>query len=164
MSGTRGIPSGLPFPEGYGEDVLYAMVRDSQSVYAYWEITDRRWQLYESYFGSSWRDRALFLHAYCWPSERASGGLRVYDSVVPPGTRDWVVHRLTAGYTYRLALGIKSKDKPFVPVLCSHIVRLPGRALLSDGPTHEDHPAVWWDAFMTYRVYQEMGDAHATDE
>ena len=65
----------IDIPKGYNVDRIVAMVRDPHWLFAYWEVTDRKYRELERAFGHVWAACKMILRVYD-RSRREAGPLR----------------------------------------------------------------------------------------
>jgi hypothetical protein len=110
----------IEIPKGYNVDRIVAMVRDPHWLFAYWEVTDRKYRELERTFGSSWAACKMILRVYDRSSEKQSH----FDVVLTREARTWYIN-VSAQGRYQVAIGALSPDGRFELVAISNIVETP---------------------------------------
>ncbi|MCX5754170.1 MAG: DUF4912 domain-containing protein [Candidatus Krumholzibacteria bacterium] len=110
----------IEIPKGYNVDRIVAMVRDPHWLFAYWEVTDRKYRELERTFGSSWASCKMILRVY----DKSSGKQGHFDIVLTREARTWYIN-VSAQGRYQVAIGALSPDGRFELVAISSIVETP---------------------------------------
>jgi len=115
-------------PDNYGDNLIFAMVRDPYWLFTYWEIQPRH--------------EEEVLRSLKAAKPETSSILRVFDlSSCPKGTcffdirlenmvRNWYVH-VQPGRSYVVEIGLLHKDGRFAPLARSNVIAMP-RASISE--------------------------------
>jgi hypothetical protein len=107
-------------PKGYNVDRIAAMVRDPYWLFAYWEVTDRKYRELERAFADAWPKCKMALRVYDRTSDRESH----FDIVLTREARTWYIN-VSAERRYQIAIGALSPDGRFEIVAISNIVETP---------------------------------------
>ena len=107
-------------PKGYNVDRIAAMVRDPFWIFAYWEVTDRKYRELERAFADAWPKCKMVLRVYDRTNERESH----FDIVLTREARTWYIN-VSAERRYQIAIGALSPDGRFELVAISNIVDTP---------------------------------------
>ena len=110
----------IDIPKSYHADRIVAMVRDPHWLFAYWEVTDRKYRELERTFGSTWASCKMILRVY----DKSSGKQGHFDIVLTREARTWYVN-VSAQGRYQIAIGALSPDGRFEIVAISNIVETP---------------------------------------
>ncbi len=110
----------IEIPKAYNVDRIVAMVRDPHWLFAYWEVTDRKYRELERTFGSSWAACKMILRVYDKASEKPVH----FDIVLTREARTWYIN-VSAQGRYQVAIGALSPDGRFELVAISNIVETP---------------------------------------
>lgn len=107
-------------PKGYNVDRIAAMVRDPHWLFAYWEVTDRKYRELERAFADAWSKCKMVLRVYDRTNDRESH----FDIVLTREARTWYIN-VSAERRYQIAIGALSPDGRFELVAISNIVETP---------------------------------------
>jgi len=107
-------------PKGYNVDRIAAMVRDPYWLFAYWEVTDRKYRELERTFADAWPKCKMVLRVYDRTDDRESH----FDIVLTREARTWYIN-VSAERRYQIAIGALSPDGRFELVALSNIVETP---------------------------------------
>jgi hypothetical protein len=110
----------IEIPKGYNVDRIVALVRDPHWIFAYWEVTDRKYRELERAFGSTWPSCKMILRVY----DRSSESERHFDIALTRESRNWYIN-VSAQCRYQIAIGALSPDGRFELVAISNIVETP---------------------------------------
>ncbi len=110
----------IDIPKGYNVDRIVAMVRDPHWLFAYWEITDRKYRELERAFGPTWASCKMILRVY----DKSSGKEGHFDIVLTREARTWYIG-VSAQGRYQVAIGALSPDGRFELVAISNVVETP---------------------------------------
>jgi hypothetical protein len=110
----------IEIPKGYNVDRIVALVRDPHWIFAYWEVTDRKYRELERIFGSTWASCKMILRVYDKSSEKE----RHFDIALMREARNWYIN-VSAQGRYQIAIGALSPDGRFELVAISNIVETP---------------------------------------
>ncbi|WP_245954324.1 DUF4912 domain-containing protein [Paenibacillus flagellatus] len=143
--------AGYEPPDAYRKDTLRLMVRDAHTLYAYWEITDRKKWLASQHFQCDWSQlpKVLRLYDVTYITFNGHNANRVLDIELTPEAQDWYATGLGAGAVYMADLGVYTWERQFVPFLRSDPVRTP-----------RDCPAGWGEPIVA--VVPEASRSHST--
>ena len=107
-------------PRGYNVDRIAAMVRDPYWLFAYWEVTDRKYRELERAFADAWPKCKMVLRVYDRTNDRESH----FDIVLTREARTWYIN-VSAERRYQIAIGALSPDGRFELVAISNVVETP---------------------------------------
>jgi uncharacterized protein len=110
----------IDIPKGYNVDRIVAMVRDPHWLFAYWEVTDRKYRELERAFGPTWASCKMILRVY----DKSSGKQGHFDIVLTREARTWYIG-VSAQGRYQVAIGALSPDGRFELVAISSVVETP---------------------------------------
>jgi uncharacterized protein len=120
--------SGFEVQEKYGSDRLHLMVRDASSLFAYWEISDRRRWLTARHLECDWSEAPKALRVYNVTSIQFNGhnAHSFFDISDISAASDWFIHGVSAGTTYIVDYGVfTSNRQQFIPLLRSNSAATP---------------------------------------
>jgi len=110
----------IDIPKAYNADRIVAMVRDPHWLFAYWEVTDRKYRELERTFGHVWAACKMILRVY----DRSSGKQGHFDIALTREARNWYIG-VSAQGRYQVAIGALSPDGRFELVAISNVVETP---------------------------------------
>lgn len=119
---TRSDPT---LADSYGDNHIYAMVRDPRWLYSYWEIQAELRERALERLGGSWDGVTTVLRVHDAAAEEVS-----CDVSLPPGARNWYVN-VAPNRSYYLEIGLLHRDGRFIPLARSNTVSTP-RAGMSE--------------------------------
>lgn len=110
----------IEIPKGYNVDRIVAMVRDPHWLFAYWEVTERKYRELERTFGPVWASCKMILRVY----DKSRGEPGHFDIVLTREARTWYIG-VSARGRYQVAIGALSPDGRFELVAISNVVETP---------------------------------------
>jgi len=110
----------IDIPKGYNVDRIVALVRDPHWLFAYWEVTERKYRELERTFGPSWAACKMILRVYDRTGDKQSH----FDIVLTREARTWYIGVAAQG-RYQVAIGALSPDGRFELVAISSVVETP---------------------------------------
>ncbi|PKM80617.1 MAG: hypothetical protein CVU89_12845 [Firmicutes bacterium HGW-Firmicutes-14] len=115
------------FPTRYDENFLVLLVRDPHCIYAYWEFSDEQMELIAEELGVTWGQVPLTLRLYDLTGINDDKGSAhsCFDFTVHSLANHYYIKDLDENSSFRVDLGILTKDGLFVALLRSNIVRTP---------------------------------------
>ncbi|MEI7026916.1 DUF4912 domain-containing protein [Paenibacillus sp. y28] len=124
---NRQMKEGIGLYESYRKDRLVLMPRDAQSLYAYWEVTDRRKQLVEEHFRCSWDELPKWLRLYEVQDVRFNGdnASPIREYWIDPEATNSFIEAVDAQRGYCVDYGFRLFDGRFFTVLRSNEVETP---------------------------------------
>lgn len=136
-------------PRALRASTLRLMARDAHTLYAYWEITDRKKWLASQHFGCDWSELPKVLRLYDVTHKWFDGhnANEVREIVLTPEADNWYVPKLNANTVYMADYGVYTWERQFVPFLRSNAVR-----------TARDCPAGWGEPIVC--VVPEASNPH----
>ncbi|MDR6878548.1 DUF4912 domain-containing protein [Bacillus sp. 3255] len=114
-------------PVRYQKDFLHLMALGAHSLYAYWEISDRRRWLVSQHFQCDYRDMPSILRLYD-VTDVIFGGDNAHaswDMQAQPDTNNWYFHQLSANRSYIVDVGTYTWEREFIPLLRSNCAVTP---------------------------------------
>lgn len=126
--------SGMELPDRYHKDMLQLLARDAHTLFAYWEVSDRKRWLCAQHLECDWGAllKGLRLYDVSAIYFNGSNAHRQINALTPPEAGNWYFHGLQAGATYLADFGVYTPEGQFVPLL---------RSLPAATPV--DRPAGW---------------------
>jgi hypothetical protein len=143
-------------------DTLCLLVRNPTTLYAYWELSERKRSLVDQHYNADWRELQPTLRLYDVTGlsfdGSASGTIRQYRL---EGRDSCYVGELEADRAYVADLGIWNRYGQFIPLLRSNTVHTPSicaRKLEADIPASKDTSIliilpVEYPLFSAYSLY-----------
>jgi hypothetical protein len=114
-------------PDSYHKDMLHAMVRDANTLFVYWEISNRRKWLVSRHFRCDWSVMPKILRLYD-TTELYFNGSNANDSIdieTTPEATNWYIHGVHGNATYIVDFGTRNINGQFIPLLRSNVVMTP---------------------------------------
>ncbi|WP_126425900.1 DUF4912 domain-containing protein [Brevibacillus marinus] len=99
--------------------------RDDHSIKATWELTEPFRKEVEQYFAIPFADLPLVLRLYDVTDReeiKDDGTDRYTDFDINHQSTEWILYGVTAGLTYRVALGIRMLNGRFYSLTCSDAI------------------------------------------
>lgn len=139
--------SGYEVPERYQKDMLEVLAQNAHTIYAYWEISDRKRWLVSQHFRCDWGYMPKILRVYDVTSMyfNGSNANSFFDIQTTPEATSWYIHNLLSNATYMLDFGTYTLEGQFVPLLRSSAVATP-----------RNYAAAWGEPLKA--VVQEAAD------
>lgn len=118
---------GYEVPARYQMDLLHLMVVDAHSLYAYWEISDRRKWLVSQHFQCDYREMPSVLRLYDVTHVLFNGdnAHACWDIQTHPDTNNWYFHQAGANRSYIADIGTYTWEREFIPLLRSNCAVTP---------------------------------------
>lgn len=124
-------PSTPPLPTRYGEDRVTLLVRDPETLFAYWELTPAATE--------------TACHEQGCPAEALTPLLRLHDltqdtppeDIVVGQAESWYLHVGRPGHRFQAELGLRGPEGRFTSISRSNVVETPPR-----NPAHLTAPRV----------------------
>jgi hypothetical protein len=110
----------IEVPAGYNVDRIVALVRDPYWIFAYWEVTDRKFRELERLFGNDWPKCRMVLRVYDRTSDRPAH----FDIDLTGQARNWYIN-VSSERRYQVAIGALSPDGRFEQIAISNVVETP---------------------------------------
>lgn len=103
------------------------MVLGAHSLYAYWEISDRRRWLVSQHFQADYQVMTSILRLYdvtdlIFNGDNAHAS---WDMQAQPETNNWYFHQLSANRSYMVDIGTYTWERAFIPLLRSNCAVTP---------------------------------------
>ncbi|KIL39873.1 hypothetical protein SD70_17275 [Gordoniibacillus kamchatkensis] len=119
--------SGFQPPDLYHKDLLHLMVRDAHSLYAYWEVSNRKKWLASQHFKCDWGvlPKVLRLYDVTYLHFNGHNANSSRDIELTPEANNWYIHGVNANATYAADLGVYTWERQFVPLIRSNFVHTP---------------------------------------
>ncbi|GFZ98158.1 hypothetical protein GCM10008018_50460 [Paenibacillus marchantiophytorum] len=119
--------AGFEVPDRYNKDLLHLMVVNANSLYVYWEISDRRRWLLSQHFECDYGVMPKVLRLYDVTHQYFDGNNAhaSWDVVTTPEAANWYFHQLAANRTYLVDIGTYTWEHDFIPLLRSNCVATP---------------------------------------
>lgn len=123
-----------PLQDELGQDVLRLLVRDAHTLYACWELSDRRKRMAALHFVCEFGQlpQAVRLHDVTGMRFDGHNANRSWDIPLTADNDHLYIDGLGAGTVYIADLGVYTWERQFVPLLRSRAAMTP-----------HDCPAVW---------------------
>ncbi|CAG7626992.1 hypothetical protein PAESOLCIP111_02870 [Paenibacillus solanacearum] len=111
--------SGCELPDRYEKDLLHVMVQGPRTLYAYWEVSNRKRWLCSQHFECDYGVLPKVLRIYdvttvYFNGHNANG---YFDIETTPDAGSWYIHGLIPGAVYLADLGVYTLERQFVPLL-----------------------------------------------
>ncbi|WP_248929963.1 DUF4912 domain-containing protein [Paenibacillus hamazuiensis] len=122
------IPTaGYEVPDRYNRDLLHLMVRDAHTLYAYWEVSDRKRWLCSQHFECDWHVLPKILRVYDVTCIYFNGhnANSSFDIRTTPEANNWYIPNVHANATYMADLGTYTIHGQFVPLMRSNAAATP---------------------------------------
>jgi uncharacterized protein len=110
----------IEVPAGYNVDRIVALVRDPYWIFAYWEVTDRKFRELERLFGNDWPKCRMVLRVYDRTSDRPAH----FDIDLTGQARNWYIN-VSSERRYQVAIGALAPDGRFEQIAISNVVETP---------------------------------------
>jgi hypothetical protein len=110
----------IEIPAGYNVDRIVALVRDPYWIFAYWEVTERKYHELERLFGRDWPKCRMILRVYDRTTDRPAH----FDIDLTGAARNWYIN-VSSERRYQIAIGALSPDGRFEQIAISNIVETP---------------------------------------
>jgi hypothetical protein len=110
----------IEIPKSYNVDRIVAMVRDPYWIFAYWEVTDRKYRELERTFGGEWPKCKMILRVYDRTAEKSTH----FDVGLTREARTWYIN-VSAERRYQVAIGAIAPNGRFEMIAISSIVTTP---------------------------------------
>lgn len=119
----------------YHKDILQIMARTHDSIFAYWELSERKRWLLSQYFECPYEHLQTALRLYNVTGVYFQGGNahRYKDVELGISQSKIYVSALEPEATYVADFGAYTKEKQFVPVIRSNSLHLPRIGVCGDG-------------------------------
>ena len=128
-------PEYEPVPEipwGYDDNKISVMARDPQTIFAYWDISEKLWNSLRDAHGSRWENSLPVLRIYDVTGIDYFNGLNAnkhYDIVINDYAGNWYLHVGTPDRTFCVDLGRILNDGKFITVARSNFTSTPRNSL-----------------------------------
>lgn len=118
---------GYETPEAFRKDILQLLVRDAHTIYAYWELSDRKKHLALQHFQCEWHQlpKVLRVADVTYVTYNGHNANRIIDFELTPEADNWYISGLNAGAVYAAELGVYTWERQFVPFMRSDAVQTP---------------------------------------
>ncbi len=119
----------------YYHDLFQISVRDHQSFYAYWELSDRKKTLLANHFGSTFDALTKVIRVYNVTGIyfRGDNAHRFFDIQLPNPCDNYFFHGLENDATYIADYGVFTFERQFMPIIRSNSLHLPRIGICGDG-------------------------------
>jgi hypothetical protein len=119
--------SELEVPGRYHKDLLHLMVVGTNSLYVYWEISDRRRWLVSQHFECDFGAMPSVIRLYDVTHILFNGhnAHAYWDSTMLPETTHSYLHQAKANHSYIVDVGTYTLEHEFIPLLRSNCVVTP---------------------------------------
>lgn len=113
--------------ERYNADTLQLLVKDPTTLYAYWDVSDRKRWLVAQHYCADWSVMPKIVRLYAMPGNRSdgTGHRRTYADTNVGDSSSWYFTELLPNCTYIADFGILNVQRQFIPLLRSNIVMTP---------------------------------------
>lgn len=106
---------------------ILLMVKDDETVFAYWTIDETRKRLMEEHFQCAWRDLAFFLQLYdvtdiLFDGQNAHSVRRL---TVDADSDNWYIHNVAQRRNYIVDFGSLTLNGNFFTLLRSNVIEMP---------------------------------------
>ncbi|MDU0203896.1 DUF4912 domain-containing protein [Paenibacillus sp. PFR10] len=114
-------------PGRYYKDLLHLMVVGTNSLYVYWEISDRRRWLVSQHFECDFGAMPCVIRLYDVTHVLFNGhnAHTSWDTTIPPETTHAYLHQAGANRNYIVDVGTYTWEHEFIPLLRSNCVATP---------------------------------------
>lgn len=119
---------GDPLPDKYYEDILVLMPKNPQWAYAYWEITDNKYNEIKTNYGDQTLSSSkLSIRVYDVTLKEFDGlnANNYFDVELPEGVNDWFIGGLNPKASYLADIGLKTLDGQFITIVRSKAMETP---------------------------------------
>lgn len=124
---SAGISKGAGLPFSYGRTRLTVLPMDPYAVLAYWEVLPA--ELAEAGRRASENksepQAVLRFHDFALNAVSAKGSFRTFDIEVQLGARNWYIPLWSAGHTYNVELGLKTRSGKFTSLVRANRIQTP---------------------------------------
>jgi len=110
----------IEIPAGYNVDRIVALVRDPYWIFAYWEVTDRKFRELERLFKDDWPKCRMILRVFDRTNEKPAH----FDIDLTGHARNWYIN-VSSERRYQVAIGALSPDGRFEQIAISNVVETP---------------------------------------
>lgn len=124
-SDRASFPAEQELPQGYGKDLIVAMVRDPYWIHTYWELTQETLSRALRSLGKSALGARRILRVYSGETNAARPENFLFDVAFTPDARNWYINVGGPGRTYRVDIGLLTKAGKFVCLASSNPVSMP---------------------------------------
>jgi hypothetical protein len=127
--------TGFTLPERYQHDHLHIMARNHDSLFVYWELSDRKRWLLSQYFECPYESLITGLRIYNVTGVYFQGGNahRYTEIKLETAQSSAYIGGLEPEATYVADFGVITKENQFVPVIRSNSMHLPRIGICGDG-------------------------------
>lgn len=167
-------------PATYKQNCLYMMVVDPQTLYVYWDISERKRSAVVRHYGVCWSVMPKIIRLY-----RASGygansfpAQMSYKDYTVGEAISWYFRELVPGETYIADFGILNSHGQFIPLIRSNPVCTPLDSILPPDRSDVSESAIShqslskecsitpeqtspYEQFSTYTIYYAREGVHA---
>ncbi len=133
---------GAMLPQGYGRDRVTVIVRDPDSAYVYWEITDESIDAARRALGASKASCNLRVYDTTGRLFDGSNANELFDVAVQRTDREYFLFIQRPGRIVRIEIGLKADDGRFQPIARSGAAWFPRKEASSNA-------AVQWTTVVT---------------
>ncbi|MEF3306131.1 DUF4912 domain-containing protein [Paenibacillus sp. GYB003] len=121
------VPESYEPPGAYRKDMLRLLARDAHTLYAYWEISDRKKWLASQHFECDYGQlpKALRLYDVTHLLFNGHNANRTIDYPLTPEADNWYITGLEADRAYTADLGGYTWERQFVPFVRANVVQTP---------------------------------------
>lgn len=121
------LSEGYEIPGAFHKDMLRLLVRNAHTLYAYWEVSDRRKWLAAQHFECDYGQLPKVLRVYdvTYVLFNGHNANRVTDIELTPEAGNWYITGLNADAAYTADLGVYTWERQFVPLIRSNVVQTP---------------------------------------
>lgn len=148
------------------------MIRDSHTIYVYWEVSHRTRLLASQHFHCDWHMLPKMIRLYNVTNIYFNGHNAHYntDYTATSEADNWYIHQIEENATYIVDYGIRTWDGQFIPLLRSNPVHTPraqeasyGEPIIGTISNLQDYPNIrripphFFENFNTYSNLAKRG-------
>ncbi|MBM7660838.1 hypothetical protein JOC85_001610 [Bacillus mesophilus] len=154
-------------PSSYNQDRMHVLVKNSSTIYVYWEISDIKLSFLQHTFKKGYSQLPKFIKIYDVTSVifNGSNAHRQCEISLPEMTNNWFVSDLEPNRTYVAEYGVKTDHGNFFTVLRSNPIDTPRNSPEQVGlftqnvhqwKTGSQSSPGWLEQFSTYSYYEKV--------
>ncbi|MFD1736552.1 DUF4912 domain-containing protein [Bacillus salitolerans] len=161
------LPNKWSLPFSYEIDKMYALPKNSTTIYLYWELSLVRLDFIKHHFKTNWNRMAKCIRISDITGIEFNGGNahRYCIIPIPEMTNNWFVTDLEPNRTYIGELGTSLPEGAFFTLLRSNPIDTPRNSEKQTGvykesvikwKTGESSSPDWLESFSTYSYYEGL--------
>lgn len=143
-----GIPTeGYEVHDRLNKDLIGLMAVDAHTLFAYWEVSDRKRWMASQHFGCDWGALPKVIRVYdvTYVHFNGNNDNAHFDIETTPESGSWYIQSVNANSSYTVDYGVYTWEKQFIPFLRSQTVVTP-----------RDYPAAYGEPILP--VIEEATD------